>query len=388
MADNSSDEEKTEDPTPRRLEKAREEGQVARSRELSTFLMLLGGVIGLWAMGGVLYDQLGLVMEQSFVFDRGITFDTARMMSSVWVLGSNTLFALIPLFMLLTVIALVAPALLGGWLISGKSLQPKFSKLNPAKGLKRMVSSQALAELAKAVAKSLLTGSVAFVFLWYQRDEFLGLMNQPIKQALYHAMQLAAICCGLIVLSLVVVILIDVPYQLWSHNKQLRMTKDEIKKEHKESEGDPQVKGRIRQLQQAMARGRMMSKVPEADVIVTNPTHYAVALSYRDSAMGAPRVVAKGADEVAARIREIGDEHRIPRLEAPPLARALYRHVDLDREIPADLYTAVAEVLAWAFRLRQVRQEGGDMPEPPRDIQVPVEMADSPHDASSREETR
>ncbi|MEA3252771.1 MAG: flagellar biosynthesis protein FlhB [Pseudomonadota bacterium] len=388
MADNSSDEEKTEDPTPRRLEKAREEGQVARSRELSTFLMLLGGVIGLWTMGGMLYDQLGLVMEQSFIFDRGITFDTARMMSSVWVLGSNTLFALIPLFLLLAVIAIVAPALLGGWLISGKSLQPKFSKLNPAKGLKKMVSTQALAELAKAVAKSLLTGSVAFVFLWYKRDEFLGLMNQPVQQAFYHAMQLTAICSGLIVLSLVVVILIDVPYQLWSHNKQLRMTKDEIKKEHKESEGDPQVKGRIRQQQQAMARGRMMSKVPEADVIVTNPTHYAVALSYRDSDMGAPRVVAKGADAVAARIREIGDEHRIPRLEAPPLARALYRHVDLDREIPADLYTAVAEVLAWAFRLRQVRQEGGDMPEPPRDIQVPVEMADSPHDASSREETR
>ncbi|WP_136064746.1 flagellar biosynthesis protein FlhB [Modicisalibacter radicis] len=386
--DSSSDEEKTEDPTPRRQEKAREEGQVARSRELSTFLMLLGGVIGLWTMGGMLYDQLGLVMEQSFLFDRGILFDSARMMAHVWKLGSTTLFALIPLFLLLAVIALVAPGLLGGWLISGKSLQPKFSKLNPAKGLKRMVSSQALAELAKAIAKSLLTGSVAFVFLWYKRDEFLGLMNQPIQQALYHAMQLAALCCGLIVLSLVVVILIDVPYQLWSHNKQLRMTKDEIKKEHKESEGDPQVKGRIRQQQQAMARGRMMSKVPEADVIVTNPTHYAVALSYRDGEMGAPRVVAKGADAVAARIREIGDEYRIPRLEAPPLARALYRHVDLDREIPADLYTAVAEVLAWAFRLRQVRQEGGDAPEPPRDIQVPVEMADSPNDASSHEETR
>lgn len=389
MADeSSSDEEKTEEPTPRRLEKAREEGQVARSRELSTFMMLIAGVAGLWSMGTLLYDQLGLMMEQAFLFDRGIAFDSARMLANLWLLGSNTLVAMVPLFVLLTVVALVAPALLGGWLISGKSLQPKMSKLNPLKGLKRMFSSQALAELAKAISKSVLTGSVAIAFLWAKRGEFMALMDQPLQQALFNAMQLAALCCGLIVLSLVVVILIDVPFQLWNHNKQLRMTKDEIKKEHKESEGDPQVKARIRQQQQAMARGRMMSKVPQADVIVTNPTHYAVALSYRDGEMGAPKVVAKGADAVAARIRELGEEHGIPRLEAPPLARALYRHVDLDREIPAALYTAVAEVLAWAFRLRQVRREGGDMPETPSDLPVPDELDDAPRHDSPSEDSR
>lgn len=389
MADeSSSDEEKTEEPTPRRLEKAREEGQVARSRELSTFMMLIAGVAGLWSMGTLLYGQLGLMMEQALLFDRGIAFDSARMLAHLWLLGSNILVALVPLFVLLTVVALVAPALLGGWLISAKSLQPKMSKLNPLKGLKRMFSSQALAELAKAISKSVLTGSVAIAFLWLKRGEFMALMDQPLQQALYSAMQLAAMCCGLIVLSLVVVILIDVPYQIWNHNKQLRMTKDEIKKEHKESEGDPQVKGRIRQQQQAMARGRMMSKVPQADVIVTNPTHYAVALSYRDNEMAAPRVVAKGADAVAARIRELGEEHGIPRLEAPPLARALYRHVDLDREIPAALYTAVAEVLAWAFRLRQVRREGGDMPETPRDLPVPDELDDAPRHDSPSEDSR
>ncbi|WP_129138437.1 flagellar biosynthesis protein FlhB [Modicisalibacter coralii] len=388
MADDSSDEEKTEDPTPRRQEKAREEGQIARSRELATFMMLLAGVGGLWSMGSLLYDDLGAMMEQAFLFDRGIAFDTTRMMAHLWALGTHSLEAVLPLFLLLTVVAAVSPALLGGWLISGKSLKPQLSKLNPGKGLKRMVSSQALTELAKAIAKSVLTGSVAATFLWLKRGELLALMDQPVEQALFHALRLAAVCCGLIVLSLIVVVLIDVPYQLWSHNKQLRMTKDEIKKEHKESEGDPQIKGRIRQQQQAMARGRMMSKLPEADVIVTNPTHYAVALSYRDGEMGAPRVIAKGADAVAARIREIGDEHRIPRLEAPPLARALYRHVDLDREIPVALYTAVAEVMAWAFRLHQVRREGGEMPVPPRDLPIPDDLAVGPDAASSHEETQ
>lgn len=378
MADDSSDEEKTEEPTPRRLEKAREEGQVARSRELSTFMMLLAGVGGLWSMGTLFYEQLGLTMEQAFLFDRSIAFDSTQMLARLWLLGTHTLVALVPLFLLLTVVALVAPALLGGWIMSAKSLKPQASKLNPLKGLKRMFSTQALAELAKAIAKSVLTGSVAISFLWINRGELMALMDQPVQQALFHALQLAAICCGLIVLSLIVVILIDVPYQLWSHTKKLRMTKDEIKKEHKESEGDPQVKARIRQQQQAMARGRMMSKVPEADVIVTNPTHYAVALSYRDGEMGAPRVVAKGADAVAARIRELGEEHAIPRLEAPPLARALYRHVDLEHEIPAELYTAVAEVLAWAFRLKSVRREGGDMPDTPRDLPVPAELDDLP----------
>ncbi len=386
--DSSSDEEKTEEPTPRRLEKAREEGQVARSRELSTFMLLMGGVVGLWTMGSLLYSHLGLAMEQAFLFDRGIVFDTARMMAHVWSMGSQVLTALLPLFLLLTVLALVSPALLGGWLISGKSLKPQLSKLNPAKGLKRLFSSQALAELAKAIAKSVLVGSVGLGFLWLKRGELMALMDQPVELALFHALQLAAACCGLIVLSLVIVILIDVPYQLWSHNKKLRMTKDEIRKEHKESDGDPQVKARIRQQQQAMARGRMMSKVPEADVIVTNPTHYAVALSYRDGEMGAPRVVAKGADAVAARIREVGEEHGVPRLEAPPLARALYRHVDLDREIPAELYTAVAEVLAWAFRLKQVRREGGDAPDTPNDLPVPAEMDEVAGRDTPSEDTR
>lgn len=371
MADQSSDQEKTEPATPRRMEKAREEGQVARSRELTTFMLLLGGVAGLWGMGTLLYDQLGMVMEQAFLFERRHAFETTPMLTQALELGRRTLLAMLPLFLLLAVVALVAPALLGGWLISAKSLKPQLSKLNPLKGLKRMFGVQALVELAKAIAKSLLVGSVAVAFLWGNRGTYMSLMDQPVQLALAHALQLAAIACGLIVLALLVVILIDVPYQLWSHAKKLRMSKEEVKREHKESEGDPHIKARIRQQQQAMARGRMMSKVPEADVIITNPTHYAVALRYDETGMAAPRVLAKGTDLVAGRIRELGDEHGVPRLEAPPLARALYHHVDLDAEIPEALYTAVAEVMAWAFQLSRAAEEGGEAPPRPREITVP-----------------
>lgn len=375
MADDTDDQEKTEAATPRRLDKAREEGQVARSRELSTFLLLFGGVGGLWSMGPMLYDRLGLLMEQSFLFERRQAFETTAMLVHAGELGQRVLFALLPLFLLLVMIALAAPTLLGGWLISAKSLQPQLSKLNPIKGLKRLFSSQALAELVKAIAKASLVGTVAVTFLMAKRGEFIALMDQPVPMALAAGLRLAAQACGLIVLSLVVVVMIDVPYQLWSHAKKLRMSREEIKREHKESEGDPQLKGRIRAQQQAMARNRMMSQVPDADVIVTNPSHYAVALRYDESQMGAPRVVAKGADAVAGRIRELAEEHRVPLLEAPPLARALYRHVDLDREIPGPLYTAVAEVLVWAMRLKRARREGGLSPEPPVELTVPEALA-------------
>jgi len=385
MADNDSDQEKTEEATPRRKEKAREEGQVARSRELNTFLLLLGGVIGLYSMGNMLYDQLGAVMEQAFLFERRQAMESTPMLVNALDLGQRTLFAMMPLFLLLAIIALVAPGLMGGWLISGKSMQPKFSKLDPIKGVKRIFSTQALIELAKAIAKSFLVGGVAATFLYFNIGKFMALMDQPIQQALTNALSMAAQAAGLMVLVLIVVILIDVPFQLWDNAKKLRMSQEEIKREHKESEGDPQVKARIRQQQQAMARGRMMSKVPEADVIITNPTHYAIALTYQEGSMGAPRLVAKGADAVAVRIREIAEEAGVPRLQAAPLARALYHHVDLDAEVPAELYTAVAEVMAWAYRLKQVSQQGGEVPPTPDNLPVPPEMESPGHGAGGNE---
>lgn len=378
MADDSQDQDKTEEATPRRLEKAREEGQVARSRELATVALLWAGLAGLWGLGPSLFAQVGVVMEQSFLFDRQRVFDPVVMLSTAGSLVTHALMALVPLFAVFAAVALAAPNLLGGFLISGKSLKPQFSKLNPIKGLKRLFSTQALAELGKAIAKSLLVGSILAFFLHSKRGEFLALMDLGTERAMASALNLAVQACGLMAFSLILVVAIDAPYQLWSHAKKLRMSKEEIRREFKESEGDPQLKARIRQQQQAMARNRMMSRVPEADVIITNPTHYAVALCYDEQQMTAPRVVAKGVEAVAARIRALGDEHNIPRLEAPPLARSLYRHVDLEHEIPAPLYTAVAEVLAWAMGLRRAREEGGTLPTAPAELPVPEELEVNP----------
>ncbi|MCF7993316.1 MAG: flagellar type III secretion system protein FlhB [Chromatiaceae bacterium] len=372
--DQGNDQEKTEEATPRRLEKAREEGQVARSRELSTFMLLMVGVGSFWAGGAMIYDQLGLIMEQAFLFERREAFEVLPMLVKATDLVERSLYVMLPIFLMLTLAALVAPVLLGGWLVSAKSLQPQLSKLNPVKGIKRVLGVQALVELAKAIAKSVLVGSVAVAFLMAHRGHYMDLMDQPIQQALANTLELAVKASGLMVLALLVVILIDIPYQLWSHSKKLKMTKEEVKREHKESDGDPQVKARIRQQQQAMARGRMMTKVPEADVIITNPRRYAVALRYDEQGMSAPRLVAKGVDLVAARICEIGDTHGVPRLEAPPLARALYRYVDLDAEIPMALYTAVAEVMAWAFQLRHFHREGGLPPPLPQQLPIPKEL--------------
>ncbi|HKZ11305.1 MAG TPA: flagellar biosynthesis protein FlhB [Rhodanobacteraceae bacterium] len=374
MSEESDDQEKTEPATLRRLEKAREEGQVARSRELTTFLLLGGGLLGLWAMGSKLSRQLGMVMEQAFLFDRTQAFDLHVTMSRVFELGSHSLLAIAPLLLGLVVMALISPLLLGGWSMSSKAMAPKLSKLNPIQGFKRMLSAQMWTELGKAIVKSLLIGGVAVWFLMRHRGDLIALMGEPVMQAIPHALKLAASASGLMVLALLVVVGIDVPWQLFSHAKKLRMTKEEVRRENKETEGDPHVKGRIRSQQQAMARGRMMSKVPEADVIVTNPTHYAVALRYDEKKMGAPRVVAKGAGEIAARIRELGREHHVPLLEAPPLARALYRHVDLDREIPGPLYNAVAEVLVWAMRLKRAHVDGATPPPEPIDLPVPEGM--------------
>ncbi|HET8817867.1 MAG TPA: flagellar biosynthesis protein FlhB [Pseudidiomarina sp.] len=369
-----SDQEKTEDPTPRRIQKSRDEGQVARSRELTTFVLLFGGLIALWGMSSDIYARLGTVMEQAFLFERLAVTEPGPMLTNSLGLAEQALFALLPLFIVMVVLALVAPALLGGWLISAKSLQPKLDKLSLAKGLKRIFSAQSLAELGKAIAKTILVGGVLCWFLWSNRETFMGLMTLPTREALYSALDLAALACLLMVMVLVVVVLFDVPYQIFTHNKKLRMTKDEVKRENKETEGDPHLKAKIRQQQQAMARRRMMVDVPSADVIVTNPTHYAVALKYDEVGSGAPKVVAKGTDLIAQRIRDIATEHDVPLLEAPPLARALNRHVDIGREIPADLYTAVAEVLAWAFQLKKAARGDGVFPPTPRNIVVPENM--------------
>lgn len=365
-----SDLEKTEPASPQRLEKAREEGQVARSRELVTFVMLSTGVGGLWTMGEMMGGHFDSALRSGLQFERASAFDPAHMMNQAGSAVLHAMQALMPVLMLMLVAALVAPMLLGGWLLSGKSLAPNFSKLNPIAGIGRMFSFESLAELVKTIIKSLLVGGVAWWVIMDDLSAIMALLSEPSRAALPHTLHLVAGSCALIIASLLLVAGIDVPYQLWSHAHKLRMSREDLRQEHKESDGDPQVKAQIRRQQQQMAKRRMMSEVPKADIIVTNPTHFAVALQYTDKGMRAPRVIAKGTDLVALRIRAMAEEHKIPVLEAPPLTRALYRHTKLGDEIPAALYAAVAEVLAWAYQLQRAA-EGGATPATPRNLPVP-----------------
>jgi flagellar biosynthetic protein FlhB len=369
-----SDLDRTEAATPRRREKAREEGQVARSRELASFALLAAGFYGTWLVSGPSGAHLQTMLRSAFTFDRATAFDTHRMLSAAGTASAEGLAAVLPILALTGLAALLAPMALGGWLISQKTFELKFDRLDPIAGLGRMFSIQGPIQLAMSVAKTMVVGGIGGVAIWRSKDELLGLATQPLGAALADALHLVAVCCGTTVAGMLVLAGLDVPYQLWQYNKKLRMTKEEVKREHRENEGDPHVKGRIRQQQRAIARRRMMAAVPKADVVVTNPTHFAVALQYTDGEMRAPKVVAKGVNLVAARIRELAAEHNVPLLEAPPLARALYHNVELEREIPGSLYSAVAEVLAWVYQLKRFRSEGGAFPAAPVDIDVPAEL--------------
>ncbi|PFH27582.1 flagellar biosynthesis protein FlhB [Burkholderia sp. JKS000303] len=373
MAD-ESDLDKTEAATPRRREKAREEGQVARSRELASFALLAAGFYGAWLLAGPSGAHLQSMLRGAFSFDRATAFDTNRMLSAAGSASAEGLTALLPLLALTGLAALAAPMALGGWLISQKTFELKFDRLNPISGLGRIFSIQGPIQLGMSLVKTLVVGGIGGIAIWRSKDELLGLATQPLGSALADALHLVAVCCGTTVAGMLVVAALDVPYQIWQYNKKLRMTKEEVKREHRENEGDPHVKGRIRQQQRAIARRRMMAAVPKADVVVTNPTHFAVALQYTDGEMRAPKVVAKGVNLVAARIRELAAEHNVPLLEAPPLARALYHNVELEREIPGSLYSAVAEVLAWVYQLKRFRSEGGAFPAAPVDLAVPADL--------------
>jgi flagellar biosynthetic protein FlhB len=282
--------------------------------------------------------------------------------------------ACLPLAGLIMLVALASPVLVGGWLFSTKAFAPKFSKLNPIAGIGRMFSTNSLMELAKAVIKATMVGWIAYLVVMSQKDAVVGLAVEPLVPGTAHMLEMIAMAFLFIVGGLGVVAAIDGPYQMWSYAKKLKMTRQEMIQESKESDGNPQIKAKIRQLQREMAQRRMMSDVPTADVIVTNPTHYAVALKYADGQRGAPRVVAKGADEVAAKIRELGREHKVALLEAPALARALHKHTEIGDEIPEALYSAVAEVLAYVFQLRAWDKGTGKHPDRPTKLAVPAEL--------------
>ena len=369
-----SDLERTEAASPRRLEQAREEGQVARSRELATFALLAAGFGGFYALGGPLGAKFADMMRHAFTFDRAAGFETGQMLQRAGGMEAQAFLAILPIYGLLCLAALTSPLALGGWLFTAKPLAPNLSRLDPLAGLGRMFSANGLIQLGMAIAKCVVVGGVAVAVVLHQKEAVLQLLGEPLHTALPQAAHLVGLCCVYIVGSMLLLVGLDVPYQLYAHGKKLRMTKEEVKREHKENEGDPHIKGKIRAQQRALAKRRMMQQVPKADVIVTNPTHYAVALKYDEGRMSAPRVLAKGSDLVAQRIRELGAEHGVPLLEAPPLARALYHHTDLNQEIPAALYGAVAEVLAWVYQLRRWREGAADAVEPavPTALDVPA----------------
>lgn len=374
MAESESGADKSEEPTEKRLRESREKGQLARSRELNTVAVTLGGIGGLLATGGSLAGSLMAMMQGNFELSRETLLDENAMVRLLMSSGMIALEAIMPLLIVLLIVSIVGPISLGGWLFSGKAMAPKFSRMNPGPGLKRMFSTKALVELLKALGKFLVVLMVALAVLSAYEDDLLSIAKQPLDLAIMHSAEVVGWCALWMACGLILIAAVDVPFQLWDNKQKLMMTKQEVRDEYKDSEGKPEVKSRIRQLQRDAAQRRMMQSVPEADVVITNPTHFAVALKYDGDKGGAPMLVAKGGDFVALKIREIANEHQVTVLESPALARAVYYSTELDQEIPAGLYLAVAQVLAYVYQLRQYRSGKGKRPDPLSNLPIPPDL--------------
>jgi flagellar biosynthetic protein FlhB len=365
VADDVNDSERTESPTQKRLDDARAKGQVPRSRDLSAAAVVLAGGLGLRTLGSTFGSNMMSVMRENLTFTRDAALDNGWMLHQFERSALHGALAMAPLLGLLLAAAVLAPLAIGGWTFSGEALTPNFERLNPISGLARVFSVRGLIELCKALARFLVVAIVAVVLVWKQFHSFNQLELEPTGAAVAHALSLAGTALLALGGALALIALIDAPLAIWQFNKQMRMTRQEIREEHKETEGSPEIKSRVRRTQQAMARKRMMQQIPKASVVITNPTHFAVALQYDESRMRAPIVLAKGRDLVAARIREIAAEHKIPLVEAPPLARALHASCELGDEIPARLYAAVAKILVYVYQLRTARRRGEPSPVPP-----------------------
>ena len=377
MAEDVDKEDRTLPPSERRLEQAREEGNVGRSQELPGAALVLFAAAALAFGGPFAIERFGALLRRGLALGAAETFDTARMMDRFASLALDGLLLAAPVLGAAVVLAVGASLALGGWTLTGKPLEPDLSRLDPVRGIGRLFSVHGIAELTKAVLKACAITALAAWLAWSQRAEFAALVTQPFGPAVLSAMGLLGRDALFFALALAAIAAADVPIAIWRHRRELRMTPEEARRELKETEGDPHLKARVRSLQRESARRRMMQEVPKADVVVTNPTHYAVALSYREGEMRAPRVVAKGQGEVAARIRELARKSGVPLLEAPPLARALHRHVDIGGDVPHALYAAVAQVLAWVYQLRAAAGRG-PAPATPSAIDVPPGMDPGP----------
>lgn len=375
MAENDSAQDRSEEPTGKRLRESREKGQIARSRELSTLAVVLAGSLALLMQGAELGNGLLAMMRTTFELTRETVFDPKSMALYLGMAGNLALHLLAPLFVVLLLASIIGPLGLGGWLFSVELMQPKASRMSPLAGIKRMFSWHALAELLKALGKFIILLIVALLVLAADRDDLLAIAHEPLEPALLHSALVVAksavwLACGLIVIAA-----LDVPFQLWDNRQKLMMTKQEVRDEFKDSEGKPEVKSRIRQLQREMAERRMMQAVPEADVVITNPTHFAVALKYDPNQGRAPVLLAKGGDFLALKIREVAQQHQVQVLDSPALARAVYFSTELEQEIPGGLYLAVAQVLAYVYQLKQYRSGKGKRPAPLSDqLPIPPEL--------------
>ena len=356
------EQEGTEQSTPRRLERAREAGQVPRSRDLAAAAVLFSTALALKLLGPYSGGQLRGMLSNSLALRPGESLDESRALATIGNATAHALLAAAPLWGACLLAALAAPLAVGGWNFTLQALAPDLNRLNPIAGFGRMFSARGAVELLKAFLKFLLIAAVGAAVLWHRAPEIAALGSAAPETALARAGSLIGAAFLKLAGAVFVIAAADVPWQLWQHARRMRMTRTEVREEMKESEGSPETKGRIRGIQRELARRRMMAEVPKADVVVVNPTHYAVALRYVEQRMRAPVVVAKGLDLIAARIREVAAEHRVPVFEAPPLARALYRHVEIGAEIPAALYVAVAQVLTYLAQLRQATRFGQELP--------------------------
>jgi len=365
MAENENGQDRTEQPTQKRIDEARSNGQVPRSRDLSTAAVVLIAGIGIRVAGAGMAAHFTGIMKAGLTIPREQALDENQMLPNLVALSWQGLQGCFPILGLTLAAALLSPLAIGGWILSFDALAPNFTRLDPIAGFGRLFSLRGLAELGKAYAKFLLIGVIAVFFLRAKTPELLGLGSETLTVAMSHAMGLVG--QSLLVLSgaLALIAGIDVPLQLRQYTNQLKMSRQEVKQEMRESDGSPEVKGRIRRMQQDAARRRMLQEVPKADVVITNPTHYSVALRYDESRMRAPIVVAKGVDEVATNIRRIAAENKVPIFEAPPLARVLFRDVDLNAEVPSSLYVAVAQVLTYVFQLRTAGRHSAARPARP-----------------------
>lgn len=373
MSEEDSGQERTEEPTAKRQEDAKKKGQIARSRELNTMAVMLASAVAMVMLGKAMIFDLGELLKQHLHISRADIFDVGAMSRLFADAVIDGLWLLTPLLILLMVVALLAPLSIGGWSFSFEAIQPKLSKLNPIKGFGRLFSWRSLTELLKALVKFVLVTAVAIGVIWLQMGEFIQLGSESLQPGLAHAGELLTAAFLYVSAALILIAAVDVPFQIWDHNKQMRMTHQEVRDEMKDTEGKPEVRSRIRQLQREISQRRMMEAVPKADVVVTNPTHFAVALKYDPKKMRAPVVLAKGADLIALNIRKVAEENNITRIEAAPLARALYHSTEIGQAIPQGLYLAVAQLLAYVFQLKAVQKNGGRKPAPPA-MEVPDEF--------------